>query len=59
MRFKVNWGGVLGAVTSVVGILSHPEVLAVLPEKIALIVSGVGIILQAVSKPVAVKNDGT
>lgn len=37
---------------SIVGLLSHPEVLNILPENFAAAISVIGIILQALSKSV-------
>lgn len=47
---KIRWGGFLGFVVSVGSLLSHPEILALLPEKAALIGSAVGIVIQTVTK---------
>lgn len=49
---KINWNSIGALITSVVGIVSHPEVAALLPEKVALVLSGIGIIWQAMARPV-------
>lgn len=42
--------GWVALVISVAGIMTHPEILGLLPEKWAVAVSGIGIILQAITK---------
>jgi uncharacterized membrane protein YfcA len=49
-RFHV--AGVLSALVSVGGLLSHPEILNLLPEKYAVVMSAVGVVLQAITKGV-------
>ena len=49
---KIRWPAVLGVVISIGGLASHPEILALLPEKAAVIVSAVGVVIQALTKPI-------
>lgn len=45
---------VLGAVLAVIGYLAQPEVLAVLPAKVAAIVTAIGIILGTIGARAAI-----
>jgi len=49
-RFHV--AGLLSALVSIAGLLSHPEILNLLPEKYAVIMSAAGVVLQAITKGV-------
>ena len=51
--FVARYGGVLGFLTTIVGALSGPPVLAYLPTKYAGALIVVGAVLQALTKPVA------
>jgi hypothetical protein len=52
---RTIWGTVL----AVIGWLTSPEVLAVLPEKIAAVLMGVGAILGAIGLRAAIDKAGT
>lgn len=49
----INWAGVLGVVVSVGSLLSHPEILNLLPERWAVIGSAIGVAIQALTNPAA------
>ena len=49
---------VLGAILSVFGYLNQAEVLAVLPEKVAAIVTAVGLVLSAIGVRAAIEKSG-
>lgn len=49
-KIRVRWGGLIGLVVSAGALLSQPEILALLPEKVALICSAAGMVIQAVTK---------
>lgn len=52
-KAKIRWGSVLSAAVTVLGIVSSPAVLAILPAKIAALVTAAGAVCQAITKPVA------
>lgn len=54
---RIRWGGLLGFVVSVGSLLGHPEILALLPEKAALIGSALGIVIQTLTKQPIRKPD--
>lgn len=45
-----RWTAVLGFCVSVGSLLSHPEILALLPENLAVIGSAIGIVIQTLTK---------
>lgn len=47
---KSKLPAIIAILVSVGGLLTHPEILGLLPEKIALSLSALGIVLQAISK---------
>lgn len=49
---RFHTAGALSALIAIAGLLSHPEILNLLPEKYAVILSAVGVILQSVTKGV-------
>lgn len=49
---RIRWSAVLSAAVTVVGVLSDPHVLALLPAKAAAVVTVAGVVLQAITKPV-------
>ena len=49
---RINLKAIGAAIVSVGGLLSHPEVMNVLPEKYALGVSILGVIAQSVTSPI-------
>lgn len=53
---RINWHGVLAALTTALGVASSPAVLGVLPPRYAAALAGVGVIYQAFSKPAAEKH---
>ena len=48
--------GWVALIVAIAGILTHPEILGLVPEKISYILSGVGIILQAITKSIAARE---
>lgn len=52
---KTIWGTLL----AVLGYLAQPEVLAVLPEKVAAIVTAIGVVLGAIGVRHAIAKNGT
>lgn len=53
---RIHWPGTIGALTTLFGILSLPEVLALLPAKYAATLIGLGAAVQAVTKAVHTKG---
>jgi len=53
---KVRLPAILSALVTVAGILSLPEVLALLPKDAAVTVVAIGAALQAITKPVTRKE---
>lgn len=53
-KLNLGWKTISGALLTVVGYLSQPDVLAVMPEKLAAIVTSVGILLSVFGLRVAV-----
>lgn len=51
-RLHISIPGILGGLTALLGALSHPEVLALLPAKAATAVTVSGILIASVTKPV-------
>ncbi len=49
---------VLGAVLAVIGYLAQPEVLAVLPAKVASVVTAIGLVLSAIGVRAAIEKSG-
>lgn len=49
---RFHTAGVVSALVAIGGLLSHPEILNLLPEKYAVIVSAIGVLLQAITKGV-------
>ncbi len=49
---KLHTAGIVGALVSVIGLLSSPAVFNALPPKYAALVTAAGIVLQAFTKPV-------
>jgi hypothetical protein len=58
MRFfkRIHWPGLLGAVTTLTGIVALPEVAALLPAAVAVKIIGAGAVIQAVTKAVHSKG---
>lgn len=52
MRRRIHWPGVVGILTTLGGVISLPEVLALLPSKTAAMLIAVGAVVQAVTRPV-------
>jgi hypothetical protein len=57
MLKKLHLAGIVSAAVSVVGLLAHPEILNLLPAKVATVVSVSGIVLQAITK--GIQQGGT
>lgn len=49
---KLHLAGVIGLVTTVVGVVADPQVMALLPKKTALAVALAGAVIQAVTRAV-------
>lgn len=49
---KSKTAAFIAILVAVSGLLMHPDILGVLPEKWAVVVSGVGILLQAITRSV-------
>ncbi len=49
---------VLGVILAVIGYLAQPEVLAVLPAKVASIVTAIGLVVSAIGLRAAIEKSG-
>jgi hypothetical protein len=54
----MGWKTVTGAIVGAIGWLSRPEVLAILPEKVASIVAAAGAVLAAIGVRHAIAKVG-
>jgi hypothetical protein len=53
IMMKFNLKAVLALLVSVIGFLSHPEILGLLPEKVAIIITALGMAMQAFAQQIA------
>lgn len=53
---KIRWSSVLSAAVTIAGVVTSPAVLALLPLKIAAVVTAAGAVCQAITKPVTRKE---
>jgi uncharacterized membrane protein len=53
---RIHWPGAIAALTTLAGILTLPEVLAILPAKYGVTLIGIGAAVQAVTKAVHTKG---
>ena len=56
---KIGFKTILGAVISAAGFLAQPEVFALLPERVAAVVTAVGAVLCVVGGRHAISKHGT
>lgn len=53
---RINLAGLGSAAIAILGLLSHPEILGLFPEKYAIVISAIGIALQSITRGVQQGN---
>ena len=54
---KFRWGSLLAGAVTLIGILADPHILALLPAQASVAIAVAGVVIQAVTKPVARKEE--
>lgn len=51
-----KWAGWIALLIAIAGIMTHPEILGLVPEKVAIVISSLGIMLQALTRSIVPKE---